>query len=209
MKLKIKMNNHNIKTKLVLASASEIRAKILRDANIEFRIEKTDTDEGQLKKEGLNRGDDLETIALTLATAKANAASTTKNEIVLGSDQLLEFKNHPYDKPVSMAEAKERLLEFSGHSHSLINASVLLKEGKQIWSHIERPKLTMRPLNPKEIDIYCDHAGEEILKSVGAYQLEKTGIRLFEKIEGDYFAILGLALHPLLSKLRALKVIDY
>lgn len=186
---------------LILASGSAIRAKILTGAGLEFSIVKPGVDEGAIKKRLLAEEAALEEIALALAEAKALALSPP-GALVIGSDQILEFKGEPYDKPANLAEAKARLLEMQGEAHSLINAVAVAENGRVVFRHIDRPRLFMRRLGADEIDNYLALAGEEILSSVGAYQIESIGSRLFERIEGDHFAVLGLALFPLLDFLR-------
>ncbi len=195
--------------KLILASGSQIRATILKNAGIPFDIIKTNTDEDSLKKVGLARGDDLETIAMDLAIAKARAIKKNSDHIILGSDQILEFEGGLFDKPTSMADAKERLYEMRNKSHSLINACVLVQDGEIIWQNIERPHLFLRDYSRQELDQYFLEADETILKSVGAYHVEGLGIRLFDHIEGDYYAVMGLPLSPVLKALRRFHVIGY
>jgi len=101
-----------------------------------------------------------------------------------------------------MAEARERLIEMKGATHTLINAVVVARDGDIIWRNLDRPRLTMRDLTEADIDAYLDAAGPDILFSVGAYQVEKLGARLFEEIDGNYFAVLGMSLLPLLGVLR-------
>ncbi len=196
-------------TKLILASGSRVRATLLKNADIPFEIVKTDTDEALIKEQGLKADHDLQTIALNLALAKAKVVDAPSDTVVLGADQLMEFEGRAFDKPKSISEAKERLLSFRGKPHSLINASVLMQNRKMIWHHIERPVLHVRNFTPSELETYFEQCNDDILNSVGAYQLEHVGIRLFEKIEGDYFAILGLAISPLLAALRELEVIEF
>lgn len=187
---------------IILASGSSIRAKILRDCGVNFSVIKPDVDESRIKTLSREVGASLEETAIALADAKCMAVAESRTGLVIGSDQILEFENRAYDKPLDMAEAHERLLEIQGKSHTLINAQSLARDGEIIWRHLERPKLTMHPLTRSEVDAYLEEAGPEILSSVGAYQVEGLGGRLFESISGDYFAVLGLALFPLLGALR-------
>ncbi|GGB40199.1 hypothetical protein GCM10011316_10340 [Roseibium aquae] len=101
-----------------------------------------------------------------------------------------------------MPAARRQLLEFSGKSHELLSAVVLAKDGETIWRHVSVARLTMRSYSPQFVGHYLAAAGDAVLSSVGAYQLEGLGIQLFEKIDGDYFTILGLPLLPLLEELR-------
>ncbi len=194
---------------LILASGSAVRATILKNAGVPFTVVKTQTDEDAIKKDGLQKGHALIDIALDLAHAKAAAVECDEDTYVLGADQILEFEGRPYDKPKSRSEAKQRFLEFSGKPHHLINASVIMHRGKRIWHHVETPQLIMRNFSEREIDLYMEQSPDDILKSVGGYMVEDRGIRLFEKINGDYFAVLGLALSPLLKALRDYEIIEF
>jgi len=192
---------------IILASGSAIRADILRNAGLSFEIMRPDVDEDIIKQRCFEEGLDLEATALALAEAKSLAVAvgeTTvgEDDLVIGSDQILEFEGRPFDKPKSMAEARARLLDMAGKPHTLINA-VAVSRGRNLrWRHIDRPRLMMRSFTAGQIDAYLDAAGLDILNSVGAYQVEKLGARLFERIDGDHYAVLGLSLYPLLEFLR-------
>lgn len=199
--------------KLILASGSKIRATILTNAGIDFAAQPTQTDEAAIKNAGLAAGDSMETIVTRLAHAKASAIAPASEiapePLVLGSDQILIFDGALYDKPADMDEAKERLRAMQGKTHTLMNATTLLKEKQPVYAGISTADLTIRSLTDMEIDQYFDDVGEGVLSSVGAYHLEGKGARLFEKIEGDYFTILGLPLTPLLPIFRDHGVIAY
>lgn len=184
---------------LILASGSAIRARILEGAGIPFRVTKPGVDESRLKTD--MAGAPLEEIAAALAEAKALAV-TAPGALVLGSDQILEHEGLLYDKPASRAEAKARLLTLQGGAHTLINAVAIARDGRIVFRHLARPRLVMRALSGAEIDRYLEAAGDDVLASVGAYQVEALGAQLFERIEGDYFAVLGLSLFPVLGFLR-------
>jgi len=187
---------------LVLASGSAIRRDILTAAGVPFRIVRSEVDEAAIKAEATAAGLDLEEAAARLADAKALAAGHCDGAYVIGADQILEFEGRGYDKPRDMADARARLLELQGAAHTLINAVSIARDGDILWRGLARPALYMRAMTEGEIDAYLDAAGPEILASVGAYQVEGLGARLFERIEGDYFAVLGLGLYPLLGFLR-------
>jgi septum formation protein len=187
---------------LVLASGSAIRAKILRAAGIPFTIVKPDIDESAIKLALTGGGAGLEEVAIRLAEAKALAVPAPPEKLVLGSDQILEHRGRLFDKPRDRREAHARLLELQGDVHSLINAVAVAHEGRIVFRHLDRPRLYMRPMTGPEIERYLDTAGGEVLASVGAYQIEALGARLFERIEGDHFAVLGLSLFPVLAFLR-------
>jgi len=196
------------KPRIVLASGSAIRADILRGAGLTFEIVRPNVDEDEIKAKSRAAGLDLEAMAVRLAEAKALAV-TAPGALVIGSDQILEFRGEAYDKPSGMVEARARLLDMQGARHTLINAAVAAKDGEIVWRNLDRPSLHLRAITPAEIDAYLDEAGPEILKSVGAYQVESLGSRLFDRIDGDHFAVLGLSLYPLLKFLREQRAIEY
>lgn len=187
--------------RLILASGSAIRAEILKGAGTPFEIVRPDVDEDAIKRSALDAGRTLGQTAQILADAKALAV-TDADAYILGSDQILNFKGSGFDKPRTMAEARERLKTLQGKRHSLINAVSLARDGEIVFRNLEEPSLYMRAMTDAEIDAYLAEAGRDILSSVGAYQVEALGGRLFDKIEGDYFAVLGLSLFPLLGYLR-------
>ncbi len=187
---------------VILASGSKIRASILNAHGVRFQVVKPGVDESVIKIQAQQDGAGLEDIALRLAEAKCMAVAAHHGGLVIGADQILEFDGKPYDKPTSMAEARTRLMEMQGRSHTLINGAVVARDGQVIWRHVERPRLVMRGMTAGEIDAYLSAAGDDILSSVGAYQVEALGARLFDRIEGDYFAVLGLAVFPLFALLR-------
>ena len=199
--------------RLVLASGSRIRAQILENAGIPFRVVKPDIDETRIIEQRSSEGLSLPHIAEELAVKKAQAAyeieAISDDEIVLGSDQILEFNNRPYEKPASFDEAKRRLLEMAGKSHRLINGTALCQSGNPIWIHHEQVVLTLRNFSNTELEIYMKECSPTVLSSVGAYQIEKLGIRLFSAIEGSHFTVLGLALLALLPKFREYGITPY
>ncbi len=148
-------------------------------------------------------------VAEVLARAKAEAVSDlAPKAYVIGADQVLAFGNQIMSKPDSMETARRELLDLSGKSHTLHTSVVVATNGETIWATTEIATLTMRKLSPEFIGRYLAAAGEEVLNSVGAYQIESIGIQLFDKIDGDYFVILGLPLIPLLDTLRREGVIE-
>ena len=185
---------------LTLASGSAIRAAILAGAKVAFDIVRPDVDEEAIKKAARAEGLTLHETAQRLADAKA--LSVAAPGPVLGSDQILSFEGEGYDKPRTREEARARLALLQGRPHTLINATAIARGGRIVFRHLEEPRLSMRAMTDDEIDAYLDAAGPDILSSVGAYQVEALGARLFERIDGDYFAVLGLALYPVLGYLR-------
>jgi len=187
---------------LVLASGSAIRAQILRNAGLAFDVARPSVDEeavkAGLRAEGLSPRDQAD----ALAEVKALSVSRRTSAFVIGADQMLECDGAVFDKPDGRDGARAHLAALRGRRHRLISAAVLAKDGAIIWRHIETPALTMRALDDGFIEAYLDRVGAAATASVGAYQLEGEGIQLFERIEGDYFSILGLPLLPLIAILR-------
>lgn len=192
---------------LVLASASPFRKALLENAGLTFDVEPAQIDERAVEAA---LGDlNPEDVATILAEAKAQDVSERNpGAIVIGSDQTLSLDGAIYHKPADMDEARRRLLALSGKTHDLNSAIVLAKDGETIWRHMSVARMTMRDLDPGFIGRHLSNVGDEALSSVGAYQFEGEGIQLFERIDGDYFAIIGLPMLPLLAQLRDLGAID-
>ncbi len=195
-------------TELVLASGSQIRATLLRNAGLEIRVMPSDVDERAVEEPLLESGVTPDEIAMILAEAKAlDVGDQIKSALVVGADQVLEFEGERLTKPADMEQARRQLLRLSGQTHALHSAVALVRNGNTIWRHVATARLTMRVLSPEFIGWYLAQTGDAALSSVGGYQLESLGIQLFDKIEGDYFTILGLPLLPLLGQLREIGTI--
>ncbi len=189
---------------IILASASSARQAILRSAGLTAQSLPADIDERAAEAPLLQSGAGADDLAQALAMIKASHVSQQRPaDLVIGADQTLEFEGERLTKPADMEAARRQLLKLAGKPHRLHSAVACCRGGAVIWQHMESVTLTMRPLTPQEIGRYLAKAGESALTSVGAYQIEGPGIQLFERIEGDYFAILGLPLLPLLAFLRA------
>jgi septum formation protein len=194
---------------LVLASGSKIRAELMRNAGLTIDVDPANVDERAVEAPLLEAGFPPEDLASVLAEAKANDVSARRSgELVIGADQILVFEGERRTKPDDMEAARRQLLAFSGKTHELLSAVVISKDGEAIWRHVSTARLTMRTLSPAFVGRYLAEAGDGVLSSVGAYQLEGLGLQLFEKIDGDYFTILGLPMLPLLAQLRELGVIE-
>ena len=195
---------------LILASTSKSRARILEAAGLAFIVEPPGVDESVMRQAvSGERSLEPHDVAELLARAKAEAVSDfASGAYVVGADQVLVLEGRILSKPDSMEAARWQLLDLRGKSHTLYTAVAVATKGETIWSETEIATLTMRKLSPEFIGRYLAAAGEEVLSSVGAYQIESVGIQLFEKIDGDYFSILGLPLLPLLDTLRREGVIE-
>ena len=192
---------------VILASQSQARAAILSGAGVAFAKVSSGVDEDEIKQAWLDRGEGPAAIAQALAEAKALAVSRTTPGLVIGADQTLDLDGALFDKADSLGEARARLTALRGQSHHLHAALCLAQDGAVVWRHIESPRLTMRGFSDGFLDAYLAAHGEAVLSSVGCYHLEGAGAQLFERIEGDYFAILGLPLLPLLAVLREMGAI--
>lgn len=194
---------------LILASQSPFRRMLMENAGLAFQAQAADIDERAVEADLAAGNPTPQQVASALAVEKArDVAARNPGAIVIGSDQTLSLEGRVFHKPADMAEAKTHLMAMSGRTHSLNCGIALVRDGETLWSHVSIAHLTMRPLSQAFIDRHLVRVGTRVLASVGAYQLEGEGVQLFERIDGDYFTILGLPLLPLLAKLRDLGAID-
>jgi septum formation protein len=186
---------------IILASTSKIRGKILTAAGIRFSVINSQLDEEKAKSSIMELSP--RKISLELAKLKSEKVSIQNpKEFIIGADQVLGFGNRIFNKPVSRADAERQLTTLRNATHTLHSAISCAMAGVEVWSHCSKAQLTMRNFTPDFLKSYLDGNPDDYLSSVGAYKLEETGIQLFEKIEGDYFTILGLPILPLLGFLR-------
>jgi nucleoside triphosphate pyrophosphatase len=196
--------------RLILASSSKTRARILQAAGLTFGVQPPGLDEASMRlalsgEQAVGPHD----VAEVLARAKAEAVSdTAADAYVIGADQVLALGDEIISKPKDMEAARRQLLDLRGKSHTLHTAVAVAINGETVWAQTDVATLTMRDFSPEFVGRYLAAAGESVLNSVGVYQIEELGIQLFEKIDGDYFSILGLPLLPLLATLRREGVID-
>jgi septum formation protein len=185
---------------LILASESPTRKALLLGAGQRFESRPAPIDERAIENEVLGKGP--RAVAQKLAEAKALAVSGLAHDaLVIGADQVLGFSEQLH-KPRDLADARRQLWALRGKSHHLHSGVALARGGDLLWSTVETATLTMRAFSEAELDEVLAAEGEAVLGSVGSYRLEGPSIALFERIEGDYFTILGLPLLPLLAALR-------
>jgi len=196
------MHNHSNKQKIVLASGSAIRFEMMNNAGIKFTVSPSNIDEASVKARFVKEGRPASDLVKRLAIDKALAVNSDSDTLVIGADQVLEFGGQIFDKPKSMADLKERLLLLEGQEHRLIGAVCIVQKGEENWQHISVSRLTMRKFSDRFLNDYLHKEGSSVLSCVGGYKFEAYGAQLFEKVEGDYFSILGLSLLPLLAELR-------
>lgn len=194
---------------LLLASSSRIRADMLRAAGLSVEIESPRIDEASLKTSLEAEGASPRDIADALAEAKARKLGRRHPEkLVLGCDQVLEFGEEIMSKPLTSDAARDQLRQLRGQTHRLLSAAVLYLDGDPIWRHVGMARLTMRQFSDAYLDDYLDRNWPDIATSVGAYKLESEGVRLFARIDGSHFTILGLPLLELLTYLSTRGTID-
>ncbi|MBW8309624.1 MAG: Maf family protein [Candidatus Paracaedibacteraceae bacterium] len=193
---------------LILASQSFSRAQILEKAGISFQAKPSQVNEGEIKCQARERGWSIQETALVLARAKARAVTQFyPQDYIIGADQMMQCEGRWFDKAVSLHEATEQLQFMQAKTHILPSACVIFHGGQEIWSTVVTPELVVRPLSSDFIETYVRCLGDEILRSVGCYQVEGLGAQLFEEIKGDIFTIMGLPLLPLMAELRRLGIL--
>lgn len=194
---------------LILASKSASRRQLLENAGLEIEIDPANIDERALEEPLVQSGFGPDDIALMLSNAKAlEVCERHPSKLVIGADQTLGLGNERFHKPQTEEEARGQLLALRGKCHQLYSAISLVQDGECLWQHVEPAHMTMRNFSPEFLGRYLAQIGDTVFQTVGGYQLEGPGVQLFEKIEGDYFTILGLPLIPLLSTLREKGFLD-
>lgn len=187
---------------LILASGSDIRATLLRNAGVAFRVVTARIDEDAVRVALQAEGATPRDIADTLAEMKAaKVAGKEPGALVIGCDQVLALGSEILAKPESPEDAIAQLTAMRGRAHQLLSAAVIYAEGRPQWRHVGVVRLHMRDASDAFIADYVARNWDDIRHCVGGYQIESEGVRLFHRIEGDYFNILGLPLLELLSYL--------
>lgn len=188
--------------RLILASKSKARAAVLKAAGLEFEQIGSGVDEDALKEALRAEGASVAKQADLLAETKALKVSISNPGIVLGCDQMLDLDGQGLDKVSTREEAADILRRMRGKTHILQGAIVACIDGAPVWRHLAQPRLRVRNFSEDFLQTYLDSIGDAAFESVGCYQLEGLGVQLFDRIDGDYFSILGMPLLPLLQWLR-------
>ena len=190
---------------IILASGSAARSSMLMASGVPFEVLPADINEAQIRRALMGESDYAEAadVAGVLAMEKALLVSRAHPKAyVIGSDQVLAQGRRMFSKTSSLDEARRVLRQLRGSTHELVSAVALARGGVVLWQTFDSAQMTMRNFSDAFLETYLAQAGNAILKSVGCYELEGFGIQLFERIEGDYFTILGMPLLPLLTELR-------
>ena len=176
---------------------------MLRGAGLSFITDAADIDERAIAAGVLDAGGDAREVSLKLAREKSLAVGYRRRGcLVIGADQTLDCEGKSFDKPATTQAAVSQILQFAGKAHSLYSSVSVTKDGIVAFEHTGEARLQMMPLSREAVERYVDKVGNAACASVGGYQIEGPGIQLFERIDGDYFTILGLPLLPLLQFLR-------
>jgi septum formation protein len=195
--------------RLVLASASASRKRLLAAAGVDFIADPAELDEDALMARLVRRGADAVKVASELAGQKALSVSRRHpGLLVLGGDSVIEFGGAFLGKCPNLEEARALLHKLSSKEHLLVSAAALARDGALLWTHASPCRMSMRSLSHKFLDHYVAVEGQAILASVGCYRFEGHGAQLFDKVEGDYFSVLGLPLLPVLAELRKEGVLE-
>lgn len=195
---------------IVLASGSRARREMLAAAGVHFTVQAADVDEPAIRARLLKQDANVEPkrIAAVLAAAKAEDVSgKIGGSLIIGADQVLALGDELLSKAPSVEAAREALRKLRGRTHELHSAVAFAEKGKVTWAYVATARLTMRDFSDAFLDDYLLRAGDRVGQSVGAYELEGIGVQLFDRIEGDYFTILGLPLMPVLAELRVRGII--
>ena len=192
--------------KIILASKSEVRKKILNDNQIDCVVEPSNVDEDSIKKSLLREGASPETISKNLAELKANKISQKiKDKLVLGADSVIDLKGKIISKPINRGEALEILENLNGQTHRLISSVCISQNGSMVWNYTDKASLTMKEMSKQEIKNYLEKISDGALYAYNVYQIEGEGRSLFSRIEGDENTIMGLPVKKIKEYLKNYK----
>lgn len=187
----------------MLASQSDVRRMLLANAGVRFEVAPARIDEATMIAQLGEQGAGHEAIAGALAGAKAAAVSARHaGALVIGADQLLVADGRIWQKAASLQAARERLRRWRGRTHQLVSGAVVMRDGAMVWRRSEAIEVAFRRFSDAWLDAYMAAVGEKVLATVGGYEIEGLGAQMIERLQGDYFAALGLPLFPLLEALR-------
>ena len=192
--------------KIILASKSKVRKKILEENGINCSVEPANIDEGLIKESLLNEGASPSIISKNLAELKANKISQQKNgELVLGADSIIDLNGEIVSKPSNRDKALDILKKLNGKKHYLISSVCISKNGFMIWNYTDKAGLTMKQMSNDELKLYLKKIKDEVLYAYNVYQIEGEGRSLFSKIEGDENTIMGLPINQIKEYLKNLQ----
>lgn len=192
--------------KIVLASKSGVRKKILDKYGFQTIVSPSNVDEDQVKESLLEKGADPEIISKNLAELKSiKVSSKFPDQLVLGADSVVSLNSKLINKPSSRQEALKILKLLNGKKHYLISSVCISKNGSMIWNHTDKSELKMKKLSDQELDTYLNEIKTEILLAYGVYQIEAGGLNLFEYIKGDKDSIMGLPIKQIKEYLKNYK----
>ncbi|MBX9682706.1 MAG: Maf family protein [Hyphomicrobium sp.] len=199
------MHNDNA-PRLILASQSAARRAMLKSAGVVFDVVASTIDEDAIRATMISESDCHEAadIAAVLAFETARSVALAHPGCyVLGSDQVLALGRHMFSKAATLAEARDNFDRLRGRTHELVSAAALVRNDEVIWQGVDTAQLTMRRFSDAFLDDYLGRVGDRVLKTVGGYAIESDGLQFFDRIDGDYFTILGMPLLPVLHQLRS------
>ena len=192
--------------KIILASKSEVRKKILEENGISCIVQPSNIDEDSIKNSFIKKGAPPEIISKNLAELKANKISKKKNgELVLGADSIIDLNDTIISKPSNRNEALEILKKLNGKKHYLISSVCISKNGSMVWNYTDKAGLTMKQMSDEELKSYLSKIKDEVLYAYNVYQIEGECISLFSKIEGDKNTIMGLPINQIKEYLKNLQ----
>jgi len=192
--------------KIILASKSEVRKKILEKNKIQCMVEYSNVDEDSIKTSLLKEKATPTEVSKSLAEFKSNKVSQKfTNEIVLGADSVIDLKGKIISKPNNRAEALEILKKLNGETHQLVSSVCISKGGSMIWNYTDKASLTMKNMTLEELVLYLEKISDKALYAYNVYQIEGEGRSLFSKIEGDEDTIMGLPVKKIKEYLKNYK----